>query len=467
MTDVWVLDDDKSIRWVFEKALDSANLSYKSFANTNEAINQFNHEKPSVIISDIRMPGETGLVFLTKVSEKFPEIPIIIMTAYSDLDTAVAAFQKGAFEYIAKPFDIDQSIEVIKKALVKAHGLNKKISESPSLMPEIIGQSPSMQEVFRVIGKLAKSDDNVLITGETGTGKALVARSLHNNSQRKDRSFIKMNTAAIPKGLLEETLFGIEGNDRANEKEPIRGSFEDAAGGTLFLDEVGDMPMEIQVRLLRIFNDGHFYRVGGKHPVAINVRIIAASNQNLRTLVAEGAFREDLYHRLNVINIVVPPLRERRDDIPLLAAFFLKKSAQALDTEVKVLSEETIHYFMTLNWSGNVLQLENVCHWLTLMASGTTILMDDLPKDIKDTSTDHLQPVDQEGWHIGLHRDISLEIGKGNQSVYDTIIHDVEKTLISSALSHTKNRKIDAAKILGIGRNTITRKIKELGIKKD
>ena len=252
----------------------------------------------------------------------------------------------------------------------------------------------------------------------------------------------------------------------ADENEPIRGSFEDAAGGTLFLDEVGDMPMEIQVRLLRIFNDGHFYRVGGKHPVAINVRIIAASNQNLLTLVAEGAFREDLYHRLNVINIVMPPLRERRDDIPLLAAFFLKKSAQALDTEIKVLSEETIDYLTALNWSGNVLQLENICHWLTLMASGTTILMDDLPKDIKDTSTHHLQPANQEGWHLGLHRDISLEIGKGNQSVYDTIIHDVEKTLISSALSHTKNRKIDAAKILGIGRNTITRKIKELNIKK-
>ena len=465
MTDVWVLDDDKSIRWVFEKALDSANLSYKSFANTNEAINQFNHEKPSVIISDIRMPGETGLVFLTKVNEKFPEIPIIIMTAYSDLDTAVAAFQKGAFEYIAKPFDIDQSIEVIKKALVKAHGLNKKISESPSLMPEIIGQSPSMQEVFRVIGKLAKSDDNVLITGETGTGKALVARSLHNNSQRKDRSFIKMNTAAIPKGLLEETLFGIEGNDRANEKEPIRGSFDDAAGGTLFLDEVGDMPMEIQVRLLRIFNDGHFYRVGGKHPVAINVRIIAASNQNLRTLVAEGAFREDLYHRLNVINIVMPPLRERRDDIPLLAAFFLRKSAQALDTEVKVLSEEAIHYLMTLNWSGNVLQLENVCHWLILMASGNVIGMDGLPFELKDQSNNVTHYSDQEDWRIGLHRNIDMEIESGSHEVYDTIIQDVEKTLISSALSHTKNRKIDAAKILGIGRNTITRKIKELSIK--
>ena len=465
MTDVWILDDDKSIRWVFEKALDSANLSYKTFANTNEAINQFNHEKPSVIISDIRMPGETGLVFLTKVSEKFPEIPIIIMTAYSDLDTAVAAFQKGAFEYIAKPFDIDQSIEVIKKALVKAHGLNKKISESTSLMPEIIGQSPSMQDVFRVIGKLAKSDDNVLITGETGTGKALIARSLHKNSQRKDQPFIKINTAAIPKGLLEETLFGIESNVTANENEPIKGSFEDAAGGTLFLDEIGDMPMEIQVRLLRIFNDGYFYRVGGKHPVTINVRIIAASNQKLATLVADGRFREDLYHRLNVINIVMPPLRERPDDIPLLAAFFLRKSAQALDTEIKVLSEEVIHYLMTLNWSGNVLQLENVCHWLTLMASGNVIGMDGLPFELKDQSNNVTHYSDQEDWRIGLHRNIDMEIESGSHEVYDTIIQDVEKTLISSALSHTKNRKIDAAKILGIGRNTITRKIKELSIK--
>jgi len=322
-----------------------------------------------------------------------------------------------------------------------------------------------MQEVFRVIGKLAKSDDNVLINGETGTGKALIARSLHKNSQRKDQPFIKINTAAIPKGLLEETLFGIESNVTANENEPIKGSFEDAAGGTLFLDEIGDMPMEIQVRLLRIFNDGYFYRVGGKHPVTINVRIIAASNQKLATLVADGRFREDLYHRLNVINIVMPPLRERPDDIPLLAAFFLRKSAQALDTEIKVLSEEVIHYLMTLNWSGNVLQLENVCHWLTLMASGNVIGMDGLPFELKDQSNNVTHYSDQEDWRIGLHRNIDMEIESGSHEVYDTIIQDVEKTLISSALSHTKNRKIDAAKILGIGRNTITRKIKELSIK--
>ena len=467
MTDVWILDDDKSIRWVFEKALASANLSYKSFSNTNEAINQFNHEKPSVIISDIRMPGETGLVFLTKVSEKFPEIPIIIMTAYSDLDTAVAAFQKGAFEYIAKPFDIDKSIEVIKKALVKANANKTTPSDDQRFAPEIIGQSSSMQTVFRMIGKLSKSEDNVLITGETGTGKALVAQSLHNNSQRKDQPFIKINTATIPKGLIEEALFGMETHASPDSQEVIKGMVDDADGGTLFLDEIGDMPMEIQIRLLTILSDGQFYRVGGKKPVAINIRIIAATNQNLNTLVAKQLFRDDLFYRLNAISIMIPPLRERPDDIPLLTQCFLKNSAQSLKMEAKVMSEEVLNYLMALNWSGNVLQLENVCHWLTLMTSGATITIDDLPLDLKDQSNNIAPHGNQEHWRIGLHRNIDLEIKNGNHQVYDTIIQDVEKTLISSALSHTKNRKIDAAKILGIGRNTITRKIKELGIKKD
>ena len=467
MTDVWILDDDKSIRWVFEKALASANLSYKSFSNTNEAINQFNHEKPSVIISDIRMPGETGLVFLTKVSEKFPEIPIIIMTAYSDLDTAVAAFQKGAFEYIAKPFDIDKSIEVIKKALVKANANKTTPSDDQRFAPEIIGQSSSMQTVFRMIGKLSKSEGNVLISGETGTGKALVAQSLHNNSQRKDQPFIKINTATIPKGLIEEALFGMETHASPDSQEVIKGMVDDADGGTLFLDEIGDMPMEIQIRLLTILSDGQFYRVGGKKPVAINIRIIAATNQNLNTLVAKQLFRDDLFYRLNAISIMIPPLRERPDDIPLLTQCFLKNSAQSLKMEAKVMSEEVLNYLIALNWSGNVLQLENVCHWLTLMTSGATITIDDLPLDLKDQSNNVAPHGNQEDWRIGLHRNIDLEIKNGNHQVYDTIIQDVEKTLISSALSHTKNRKIDAAKILGIGRNTITRKIKELGIKKD
>ena len=465
MTDVWILDDDKSIRWVFEKALASANLSYKSFSNTNEAINQFNHEKPSVIISDIRMPGETGLVFLTKVSEKFPEIPIIIMTAYSDLDTAVAAFQKGAFEYIAKPFDIDKSIEVIKKALVKANANKTTPSDDQRFAPEIIGQSSSMQTVFRMIGKLSKSEGNVLITGETGTGKALVAQSLHNNSQRKDQPFIKINTATIPKGLIEEALFGMETHASPDSQEVIKGMVDDADGGTLFLDEIGDMPMEIQIRLLTILSDGQFYRVGGKKPVAINIRIIAATNQNLNTLVAKQLFRDDLFYRLNAISIMIPPLRERPDDIPLLTQCFLKNSAQSLKMEAKVMSEEVLNYLIALNWSGNVLQLENVCHWLTLMTSGATITIDDLPLDLKDQSNNVAPHGNQEDWRIGLHRNIDLEIKNGNHQVYDTIIQDVEKTLISSALSHTKNRKIDAAKILGIGRNTITRKIKELDIK--
>ena len=465
MTDVWILDDDKSIRWVFEKALASANLSYKSFSNTNEAINQFNHEKPSVIISDIRMPGETGLVFLTKVSEKFPEIPIIIMTAYSDLDTAVAAFQKGAFEYIAKPFDIDKSIEVIKKALVKANANKTTASDDQRFAPEIIGQSSSMQTVFRMIGKLSKSEGNVLISGETGTGKALVAQSLHNNSQRKDQPFIKINTATIPKGLIEEALFGMETHASPDSQEVIKGMVDDADGGTLFLDEIGGMPMEIQIRLLTMLSDGQFFRVGGKKPVAINIRIIAATNQNLNTLVAKPLFRDDLFYRLNAISIMIPPLRERPDDIPLLTQCFLKNSAQSLKMEAKVMSEEVLNYLITLNWSGNVLQLENVCHWLTLMTSGATITIDDLPLDLKDQSNNVAPHGNQEDWRIGLHRNIDLEIKNGNHQVYDTIIQDVEKTLISSALSHTKNRKIDAAKILGIGRNTITRKIKELDIK--
>ena len=467
MTDVWILDDDKSIRWVFEKALASANLSYKSFSNTNEAINQFNHEKPSVIISDIRMPGETGLVLLTKVSEKFPEIPIIIMTAYSDLDTAVAAFQKGAFEYIAKPFDIDKSIEVIKKALVKANANKTTPSDDQRFAPEIIGQSSSMQTVFRIIGKLSKSEGNVLISGETGTGKALVAQSLHNNSQRKDQPFIKINTATIPKGLIEEALFGMETHASPDSQEVIKGMVDDADGGTLFLDEIGDMPMEIQIRLLTMLSDRQFFRVGGKKPVAINIRIIAATNQNLNTLVAKQLFRDDLFYRLNAISIMIPPLRERPDDIPLLTQCFLKNSAQSLKMEAKVMSEEVLNYLIALNWSGNVLQLENVCHWLTLMTSGATITIDDLPLDLKDQSNNVAPHGNQEDWRIGLHRNIDLEIKNGNHQVYDTIIQDVEKTLISSALSHTKNRKIDAAKILGIGRNTITRKIKELGIKKE
>ena len=465
MTDVWVLDDDKSIRWVFEKALDSANLSYKSFSNTNEAINQFNHEKPSVIISDIRMPGETGLVFLTKVSEKFPEIPIIIMTAYSDLDTAIAAFQKGAFEYIAKPFDIDKSIEVIKKALVKANANITTSSDDQNLAPEIIGQSSSMQTVFRMIGKLSKSEDNVLINGETGTGKALVAQSLHSNSRRKDQPFIKINTAAIPKGVIEEALFGMETNDSTNPQGVIKGIIDEAHGGTLFLDEIGDMPMEIQIRLLRILSDRQFYRVAGKKPVDINIRIIASTNQNLNTLIAKQLFRDDLFHQLNVINIMIPPLRERPSDIPLLAQFFLKNSAQSLKMEAKVLSEEVLNFLITLNWSGNVLQLENVCHWLTLITSGSTITTEDLPLDLRDQSN-KVTPFDnQEDWRLRLHRNISMEIESGSHEVYGSIMQDVEKVLISSALNHTKNRKVEAAKILGIGRNTITRKIKELSIK--
>ncbi len=350
--------------------------------------------------------------------------------------------------------------------MAKANRNNKNTGDNQSLAPEIVGQSSSMQELFRVIGKLSKSEDTVLINGEAGTGKSLVAQSLHKNSQRKDQPFIQINTAAIPKELLEETMFGIEGDISADTNRATIGYFEKAHGGTIFLDNVGDMPMEIQISLLRILSDGQFYRVGGKHPVAINVRIIASTNQSLSVLVANNVFRGDLYHRINVINIYMPPLRERPDDIPLLAEFFLKNSAQSLKTEVKLLSEAVINYLSTLGWGGNVLQLENVCQWLTLMAAGNTITMDDLPSDLKDQPINNSSHLTQEDWEIGLHRSIALEIKNGSHQVYDTIIHDVEKTLIASVLHHTNNRKIDAAKILGIGRNTITRKIKELNIKK-
>ena len=355
MGSVWVLDDDKSIRWVFEKALEKAGLPFKTFSNTNEAINQFNYEKPAVILSDIRMPGESGLVFLTKVKEKFPHIPIIIMTAYSDLDTAVTSFKKGAFEYIAKPFDIDRVIEVIRKALE----LNDSQPESIEFesYPDIIGQAQSMQEIFRIIGKLSQSNATVLINGESGSGKELVANAIHKNSNRKDGSFIAINTAAIPKDLLEAELFGYEKGAFTGANQRQIGRFEQAHQGTLFLDEIGDMPVELQTRLLRVLNDGQFYRVGGQDLIKVDVRVITATHQNLQNLVKEGKFRDDLFHRLNVIRMNVPPLRERVEDIQSLAQFFLNQSAKKLQTEVKILSEDVIEFFKsyTANDSGDVL----------------------------------------------------------------------------------------------------------------
>ena len=462
MNKVWVLDDDKSIRWVFEKALSKANIQHKTFSNTNEAINQFNKEKPSVIVSDIRMPGESGIEFLTKVKNKFPDIPIIIMTAYSDLDTAVTAFQKGAFEYIAKPFDIDKVIEIINQAIQFSTKNSSKKAEVEEDLPEIIGQSKSMQEVFRAIGRLSQSNAIVLLNGESGSGKELVAKAIHNNSNRKDHPFIAINTAAIPKDLLEAELFGHEKGAFTGAQSLRKGRFEQSSEGTLFLDEIGDMPLDLQTRLLRVLSDGEFYRVGGQDLIKVNVRVIAATHQNLELLVKNNQFREDLFHRLNVIRIKVPPLRERVDDIAVLAKHFLNKSSNQLNVNLKSLSVEVLEYFKNLHWQGNVRQLENICHWLTVMAPGNVINVSDLPSELKGEPIAFSSSFDD--WKTNCGREIAKLILSGEENVYKIYSDAIEKELISQALKHTKGRKVEAAKILGIGRNTITRKINELHI---
>ena len=461
MSSVWILDDDKSIRWVFEKALAKAGLPFKTFSNTNEAINQFNHDKPSVILSDIRMPGESGLIFLTKVKEKFPHIPIIIMTAYSDLDTAVASFKKGAFEYIAKPFDIDKVLEVIHKALDLTTATSKEIEIDS--YPDIIGQAQSMQEIFRIIGKLSQSNATVLINGESGSGKELVAHAIHKNSTRKDKPFIAINTAAIPKDLLEAELFGYEKGAFTGANQRQLGRFEQANEGTLFLDEIGDMPVELQTRLLRVLNDGQFYRIGGQELIKVKVRVITATHQNLQLLVKSGKFRDDLFHRLNVIRMNVPPLRERIEYIQILSQFFLAQSAKKLQTEVKVLSQDVIEFFKSLYWQGNVRQLENVCHWLTVMSAGKIIQISDLPAELKDEPI-HDTEISHGSWRDQLKREVSKSLIAGEANIFEQFVNEIEKILIMEALKSTKNRKIDTAKALGVGRNTITRKIKELKI---
>ena len=462
MSQVWVLDDDKSIRWVFEKALAKANITFECFSNTNEAINKFNHEKPQAIISDIRMPGESGIDFLTKVKNKFPEIPIIIMTAYSDLDTAVTAFQKGAFEYIAKPFDISKVVNIIQQALEANNNKNLKGEELGDL-PEIIGQAKSMQDVFRAIGRLSQSNAMVLLNGESGSGKELVAKAIHKNSHRKESPFIAINTAAIPNDLLEAELFGFEKGAFTGANAQRKGKFEQADQGTLFLDEIGDMPIDLQTRLLRVLGEGQFYRVGGQDLINVDVRVIAATHQDLETLVKSGQFREDLFHRLNVIRIKVPPLRERVEDIPLLSQYFLNKSANQLNVKLKSLSPEVIEYFKNLYWQGNVRQLENICHWLTVMAPGNVINVSDLPAELNS------EPVSSgstsSNWQENLGREVSKILLTGEVDIFKDYTNIFEKELIIQALRYTNGRKVEAAKLLGIGRNTITRKIKELEIR--
>lgn len=460
MKPIWILDDDKSIRWVFEKALARSDLAFKTFSSTADALDAMETELPQVIVSDIRMPGGSGLDFLTEVKEKYPDIPVIIMTAYSDLESAVAAFQHGAFEYLAKPFDVDQAIDVIKRAVDET--LRQEVESSPiEETPEIIGQAPAMQEVFRAIGRLSRSHATVLINGESGSGKELVASALHRHSPRADNPFIAINTAAIPKDLLESELFGHERGAFTGAQAARRGRFEQADNGTLFLDEIGDMPADLQTRLLRVLSDGQFYRIGGHQPIKVNVRVIAATHQNLEERVKLGLFREDLFHRLNVIRLRLPALRERREDIPLLAKYFLQQSAINLDVDAKVLSADALKYLSTVNWSGNVRQLENVCHWLTVMAPGQNIDVADLPPELKENAA---KTPATNSWQDALAQEVADALNRGEQGILEGITKDFERVMIKKALQHTDGRRIEAATQLGMGRNTLTRKIQELGI---
>jgi len=462
---VWIVDDDRSIRWVLEKALQQEGMTTQSFDSADGVLARLSRQQPDVIISDIRMPGASGLDLLARIRELYPRLPVIIMTAHSDLDSAVASYQGGAFEYLPKPFDVDEAVSLVKRA-------NQHAQEQQSLAapveqprtPEIIGEAPAMQEVFRAIGRLSHSNITVLINGESGTGKELVAHALHRHSPRAASPFIALNMAAIPKDLMESELFGHEKGAFTGAANQRRGRFEQADGGTLFLDEIGDMPADTQTRLLRVLADGEFYRVGGHTPVKVDVRIIAATHQNLESLVQAGKFREDLFHRLNVIRIHIPRLSDRREDIPTLARHFLSRAALELAVEPKLLKSETEDYLQQLPWPGNVRQLENTCRWITVMASGREVHIDDLPPELLSQPQESA-PVSN--WEQALRQWADQALGRGQSSLLDTAVPAFERIMIETALKHTAGRRRDAAVLLGWGRNTLTRKIKELGMNVD
>jgi len=459
MKPVWIIDDDRSIRWVFEKTLTREDISFKVFASAQEALTALGASVPQVVVSDIRMPGGSGLELLQEIKERHPNLPVIIMTAYSDLESAVAAFQGGAFEYLPKPFDVDHAVDLIRRAMEESLRQDD-VAEIAQPSPEILGQAASMQEVFRAIGRLTQSHATVLINGESGTGKELVARALHRHSPRAAKPFIAINTAAIPKELLESELFGHERGAFTGAQNMRRGRFEQAEGGTLFLDEIGDMPADLQTRLLRVLSDGNFYRVGGHQPIKANVRIIAATHQDLEMRVKQKLFREDLFHRLNVIRIRLPALRERREDIPLLAKYFLSKSAKELSVEPKRLTEAALRYLTVQDFPGNVRQLENLCHWLTVMAPGVNIDIADLPPELREA-----QRVDPgQSWIRALEREAETALNRGEQNIMHDMTRQFERALIQKALAHTGGRRIEASHLLGLGRNTLTRKIQELEI---
>ena len=498
MKPIWIVDDDQSIRFVLQKALEREELAVRSFSNVRDVLAALDvGDQPQVLVSDIRMPGASGIELLAAVKERLPGLPVIIMTAYSDLDSAVSAFQGGAFEYLPKPFDLTKAVELIRRALDES--VREEVSdERATVLPEMLGQAPAMQDVFRAIGRLSQSNVTVLITGESGSGKELVARALHKHSPRGEAGskgqFVAINTAAIPKDLLESELFGHERGAFTGAQTTRRGRFEQADGGTLFLDEIGDMPFDLQTRLLRVLSDGQFYRVGGHNPLKSNVRVIAATHQDLEQRVKQGAFREDLFHRLNVIRLRLPALRERREDIPALARSFMGKSARELGVEAKRLSEPALARLVAFDYPGNVRQLENICHWLTVMAPAQTIDAKDLPPELSMPSAGAVAgngnaaltaPAASESeagasmrapgaapqvgalagpWLLDLEREARAMLEAGVPDVWDALTHKFEAQLIHTALDVTRGRRIEAAHKLGIGRNTITRKIQELGL---
>ncbi len=525
MKSIWIVDDDPSIRFVLEKALQREQLPTRSFASAREVLHALAESPapeasgPQVLVSDIRMPGESGLALLDKIRRSHPSLPVIIMTAYSDLDSAVSAFQGGAFEYLPKPFDVPKAVELIRRAVDESQR-EEVAEELITETPEMLGQAPAMQDVFRAIGRLSQSNVTVMITGESGSGKELVARALHRHSPRHNGPFVAINTAAIPKDLLESELFGHERGAFTGAQTMRRGRFEQADGGTLFLDEIGDMPAELQTRLLRVLSDGHFYRVGGHNPVKTNVRVIAATHQNLEQRVREGAFREDLFHRLNVIRLRLPALRERREDIAMLTRHFLQQSARQLEVEPKRISEAALAQLDRFPFPGNVRQLENMCHWLTVMAPAQMVDVKDLPPEIEvpvrpaataaaavgspgpavfaSTVSDAGVPVESiepqvpapapmlavaspqalppasdgawvahagdEAWEAGLEAETQALLANGQHDIWESLSRRFEARLIHAALLNTRGRRIEAAHKLGIGRNTITRKIQELGL---
>ncbi|GAB3646082.1 nitrogen regulation protein NR(I) [Ramlibacter alkalitolerans] len=505
MKPIWIVDDDQSIRFVLEKALMREDLPTRSFTSAKEVLSALDaandDDGPQILVSDIRMPGTSGLDLLTRVKEKHPGLPVIIMTAFSDLDSAVSAFQGGAFEYLPKPFDLPKAIELIRRAVEESQR-EEVAEERMADAPEMLGQAPAMQDVFRAIGRLSQSNVTVMITGESGSGKELVARALHKHSPRANGPFVAINTAAIPKDLLESELFGHERGAFTGAQTMRRGRFEQAEGGTLFLDEIGDMPFDLQTRLLRVLSDGHFYRVGGHNAVKANVRVIAATHQDLEQRVKEGVFREDLFHRLNVIRLRLPALRERREDIPMLARHFLQQSALQLGVEPKRISDAALARLTTFDFPGNVRQLENICHWLTVMAPAQLVEPKDLPPEVGGGSPEALarrtasvpgpfaaptgvaaaqagipgaaeaasaaEPaaasVPAMTWESALEAEAMQLLASGHHDVWEQLTRRFESRLILTALQNTRGRRIEAAQKLGIGRNTITRKIQELGL---